>query len=155
MPLPTSLVVKNGSKILAITSGGMPQPVSSTSISTYSPAATPDPDSFRLSRSLMLRVRMASVPPSGMASRALTARLMITCTNCVLSALTYQRSRPDRILRSIFSPSARLSSAARSVSVSPSSSTSACSVCRREKASSWCTRPAARCALCLMFMMSR
>ena len=33
MPLPTSLVVKNGSKILSITSGGMPVPVSATSIS--------------------------------------------------------------------------------------------------------------------------
>ena len=37
----------------------------------------------------------------------------------------------------------------RSVSTSPSSSTSACSVCRREKASSWRTRPAARLALLL------
>ena len=34
VPLPTSLVVKNGSKILSITSGGMPVPVSDTSIST-------------------------------------------------------------------------------------------------------------------------
>ena len=34
-----------------------------------------------------------SLPPSGMASRALTARLMITCSNCATSALTGQRSR--------------------------------------------------------------
>jgi hypothetical protein len=34
VPLPTSLVEKNGSKILACTSGVMPVPVSSTSIST-------------------------------------------------------------------------------------------------------------------------
>ena len=136
VPLPTSLVVKNGSKILPITSCVMPQPVSSTSISAYSPAATPDPDSFRLSRSLTLRVRIDRVPPFAMASRALTARLMITCTNCVRSAFTYQRSRPGEILSVIVSPSDRLSSGARSVSVSPSSSTSACSVCRREKASS-------------------
>ena len=78
MPLPTSLVVKNGSKILAITSGVMPTPVSSTSISTYSPAAMPEAASLRLSRSDMLRVRMVRQPPSGMASLALTARLMIT-----------------------------------------------------------------------------
>ena len=51
MPLPTSLVEKNGSKILAITSAVMPTPVSSTSISTYSPAATPSSASLRLSRS--------------------------------------------------------------------------------------------------------
>ena len=36
MPLPTSLVVKNGSKILSRTSAGMPCPVSCTSTSTYS-----------------------------------------------------------------------------------------------------------------------
>ena len=55
----------------------MPTPVSSTSISTYSPAATPWSASFRLSRSERLRVRIVTQPPSGMASRALTARLMI------------------------------------------------------------------------------
>jgi len=34
VPLPTSLVVKNGSKILSMISVGMPVPVSSTSTST-------------------------------------------------------------------------------------------------------------------------
>ena len=43
MPLPTSLVEKNGSKIFSITSGAMPVPVSLTSISTYSPGGTPVP----------------------------------------------------------------------------------------------------------------
>ena len=114
--MPTSLVEKNGSKILAITSGVMPTPVSSTSISTYSPAATPGRACLRLSRSLTLRVRMVRQPPSGMASRALTARLMITLSNCDRSALTYQRSRPDTILSSIFSLKERLRSGARSVS---------------------------------------
>ena len=39
--MPTSLVVKNGSKILSMISGGMPVPVSSTSTSTYSPIGMP------------------------------------------------------------------------------------------------------------------
>ena len=34
VPLPTSLVEKNGSKILSMMSGGMPVPVSATSTST-------------------------------------------------------------------------------------------------------------------------
>ena len=94
MPLPTALVVKNGSKILAITSGVMPQPVSSTSISTYSPRATPWPASFWLSRSVMLRVRMVRRPPFGsIASRALTARLMMMRSSSPGSALTCHRSR--------------------------------------------------------------
>jgi hypothetical protein len=38
VPLPTSLVEKNGSKIFSISSGGTPTPVSLTSISTYSAA---------------------------------------------------------------------------------------------------------------------
>ena len=38
MPLPTSLVVKNGSNARATTSGGMPLPVSPTAIMTYCPA---------------------------------------------------------------------------------------------------------------------
>ena len=50
MPLPTSLVVKKGSKIFFITSGSMPVPVSATSISTWivTSAAlhTPDDDAF-------------------------------------------------------------------------------------------------------------
>ena len=38
MPLPTGLVVKNGSNARSSTSGAMPQPVSVTLIFTYSPA---------------------------------------------------------------------------------------------------------------------
>ena len=38
MPLPTSFVVKNGSKARACTSGGMPGPVSPTSTTIASPS---------------------------------------------------------------------------------------------------------------------
>ena len=38
MPSPTGLVVKNGSKILVWISGGMPGPVSATSIRANSPS---------------------------------------------------------------------------------------------------------------------
>ena len=41
VPLPISLVVKNGSKILLRTSSLMPVPLSSTSIRTYSPIPIP------------------------------------------------------------------------------------------------------------------
>ncbi len=41
MPSPIGLVVKNGSKARAITSGGMPAPVSVTLTQTYWPARTP------------------------------------------------------------------------------------------------------------------
>ena len=40
MPFPAPLVVKKGSKAFAITSGGMPTPVSATAISTYCPASS-------------------------------------------------------------------------------------------------------------------
>ena len=39
-------------------------------------------------------VRIASLPPSGIASRALTARFTTTCSNWFTSAFTNQRSRP-------------------------------------------------------------
>ncbi len=44
--------------------------------------------------SVMLEVRTVSLPPSGMASRALTARLTTTCSNWEMSTLTGHRSRP-------------------------------------------------------------
>ena len=64
VPLPASLVVKKGSKAFASTSFDIPLPVSSTLTSTQ-PGST-------------LRVRRVRVPVSGMASTALTHRLMTT-----------------------------------------------------------------------------
>ena len=95
-----------------------------------------------------------SLPPSGMASRALTARFTITCSNCEISAFTGQRSRPCMTSSATFSPISRRSSMVRSLETSPRSSTCGRSVCRREKASSCRTRLAARLAFCLICMMS-
>ena len=79
MPLPMPLVVKNGSKIFAITSGLMPVPVSEISSNTYSPGVKPAAGLMRwLSRSVTFCVRIVSLPPLGIASRALRARFRMT-----------------------------------------------------------------------------
>ena len=110
VPLPISLVVKNGSKIFSISSGGMPWPVSRTSISTWSPAGVPPrPSAEAGPGSVTFSVRIISLPPSGIASRALTARFTITCSNWLTSAFTGQTSRPCFSSRATRSPSSRLS----------------------------------------------
>ena len=63
MPLPTSLVVKNGSNARACTSGGIPGPVSP--ISTTSTSAS-------------VRVEIRRVPFPSMASTALSIRFVQT-----------------------------------------------------------------------------
>ncbi|MNT57353.1 hypothetical protein D3C72_1947150 [compost metagenome] len=94
MPLPTSLVVKKGSKILSMISGGIPVPLSATSTITMSSAGNSGRPSAAISFASTLRVLMVILPPSGMASRALTQRLMSTCSNCDRSVFTGHRSRP-------------------------------------------------------------
>ena len=76
VPLPSSLVVKNGSNTRARSSGGMPAPVSATSITTAGrpPGSSPG------------RTRGVSRPPSGMASAALVNRFRNTCRSCCRSA---------------------------------------------------------------------
>ena len=81
VPWPGSLVVKKGSKARSRTSSAMPVPSSTTVMRT--PSATP-------------ATAIASVPPSGIASRALTARLTSTCSSCARSASTGSRPGPDR-----------------------------------------------------------
>ena len=145
VPLPMPLVVKNGSKIFSMTSWLIPVPVSSTSIKTYSPAAKPTMWLiFWLSRSEVFLVRIESLPPDGMASRAFLHRLRMTLSIWVLSALTYQRSRSDWNFNSIFSPVKVLSIGARSVVTSPRLRTEICCVCLRAKPSKLATKPAAR-----------
>jgi hypothetical protein len=70
VPLPISLVVKKGSKARALTSGRMPIPVSRTAIAMQRAAGRPPSG-----RTFALETR--SVPPFGIASRALTARFRI------------------------------------------------------------------------------
>ena len=66
--------MKNGSKARAITSGVMPVPVSVTQSDTYWPGGRSRSRAAR-SSSHLLAVSMVSLPPSGMASRALMQRL--------------------------------------------------------------------------------
>ena len=63
MPWPIGLVVKNGSKARAITSGVMPVPVSVTQSETYWPGARSRSRAAR-SSSHLLAVSMVSAPPS-------------------------------------------------------------------------------------------
>src|ERR1700682_3835313 len=72
VPLPTSLVVKNGSKTRSRTSGGIPKPGSMTDTFTYDPGEHP---ATAPSSNTTFRVSISSTPPSGMASRPFKARL--------------------------------------------------------------------------------
>ena len=95
MPLPVSLVVKNGSKILSMISFGMPVPVSRHLdrhvVGRAAAACTAAPC---IRSAVTFAVRTVSLPPFGIASRAFTARFTTTCSSCDTSAFTGQRSRP-------------------------------------------------------------
>src|ERR1039458_5691836 len=76
VPLPTSLVVKNGSKIRGRISGGMPQPVSLTLTHANEPGRAGEVWAAVTSSNFTAEVSMMSWPPLGMASRALTVRFL-------------------------------------------------------------------------------
>jgi len=82
VPWPLGLVVKNGSEARAATSGGMPVPVSLTRRRTYRRGARPGFVLAYARSTSTFSVSSVSVPPSGIASRALTARLSRTCSSC-------------------------------------------------------------------------
>jgi len=75
VPLPSPLVVKNGSQMRASTSGGMPVPVSRTSTVRKAPGRAPAIFAAAATSSVRLAAVSVSWPPSGMASRAFTHRL--------------------------------------------------------------------------------
>ena len=78
VPFPEAFVVKNGSKIRFRTLSSIPTPVSVTEMKAYSPNC-PYPWDLMNSASMTMRpVAMTSAPPSGMASRAFTARFVTT-----------------------------------------------------------------------------
>ncbi len=95
LPTPGFLVVKNGSKTCSTTSAGMPSPVSVTESRTKRPGRAGGWISRHDASSTTLPLSIVSRPPSGMASRALTHRLTITCSTCVRSAQML-RERPRR-----------------------------------------------------------
>ena len=92
MPWPIGLVVKNGSNTRAITSGGMPVPVSVTQSERYWPSGM---SCWRAARSSihLLAVSMVMRPPSGIASRALMHRLSSAFSSC--GGSTSAGQRPD------------------------------------------------------------
>src|SRR6267142_2598466 len=75
VPLPSGLVVKNGSQIFSRCSGAMPSPVSANSMAT---ASVPS--------SHVASTRTKSLPPCGIASLALVSRLRNSWRNCWRSA---------------------------------------------------------------------
>ena len=84
--MPTSLVVKNGSKIFPSLTRSMPHPLSLTVRQTNTPSrASGLRSTYSLPTFTGLVVTM-SEPPSAMASRALSERFMITCSIIVESA---------------------------------------------------------------------
>ena len=104
--------VKKGSKMRACVARSMPVPVSLTANVTCGPAFMPTCSFAWLSVRRTSSVSMVSLPPRGMASRAFTARFMMTCSICPGSTLIdaspaaatamSSTSSPIRI-RSIFS----------------------------------------------------
>src|SRR5213079_1818011 len=89
VPFPTSLVVKNGSKILCSRPGGIPGPESANATST---AAGPTE----------LEMRIALRGESATASRAFVNRLMNTCSSWMGLAMTTVSSEPRSTMTSIW-----------------------------------------------------
>jgi len=88
VPLPVSLVVKNGSKTFDRVASSMPIPMSVTASITYAPLRMSGWQCTWVSSSSTLAVSIVSLPPCGIASRAFTARLSTICVICVGSAST-------------------------------------------------------------------
>ncbi len=104
MPWPEDLVVNIGSNARAATSLSMPTPVSETSSRTKRPGDTPGSAIVSRSESSTFSVSKVSVPPSGIASRALTARLIRTCSTRAGSSAIGQRSACSRRSTRMCSP---------------------------------------------------
>ena len=100
VPWRPSLVVKNGSNARCTTSAGMPTPVSVNVSRTYSPAGIWSNAGSSASSSVRFSQVIASLPPSGMASRALIARLISVFSSCPRSIITGHRfCGPDVSIR--------------------------------------------------------
>ena len=95
VPLPSSLVVKKGSKICALVSASMPEPVSETIRRTVSARAS---------------VAIVSRPPVSIASRALIARFITTCSSWQRSATSGQGASSSSKRSSNCAPIRRASS---------------------------------------------
>src|SRR5450759_2193950 len=83
VPLPTSFVVKNGSKARARMASSIPAPLSATVSSTAGPVISRSNGAASSTR----RTLISRMPPPGMASREFTARLTSTCSPDLARAL--------------------------------------------------------------------
>ena len=86
----------------------MPVPVSVTSMQTYSPGDNAGASALSPSK-LTLAVEITSLPPSGIASRALIARLSSALSSWLGSHSVFHRSSAATMARSIVSPMVRRS----------------------------------------------
>ncbi len=125
-------------------SESMPAPVSLMETMTYSPAWRGACTRAYSSSSAMFEVSMVSLPPEGMASRAFTARFMMTCSICPASARTDQRLFPGVMTRSISSPIMRVSILRFSVAMSLRLTIRGASICFRLNANNWRVKDEAR-----------
>ncbi len=141
------LVVKNGSKARSTTSLAMPIPVSATRNNTYEPGLSAEWAAASSALSSTSSVVSSSVPPAGIASRALTARFITICSICAASASTAPRAR-SAVTRRMSSPSRRSSIALSSPSTGSRSSEVGGFARCRPKASSCRTSPTPRSAAC-------
>src|SRR3972149_2089156 len=80
VPLPTSFVVKKGSNIRSLVFSSMPAPVSEAARRAYGPGFPYPWTLLKASSSVTRLSSRLRCPPSCMASRALVARFMSTCS---------------------------------------------------------------------------
>ena len=140
MPLPIGLVVKNGSKILLENVGGNAE------------RRYPRRDGDEIARercassSVTLCAEIVTVPPSGIASRALMTRLTSAVSSSETSTMTGQASRSTSNGRRT-EPPTPVSSTSRTASMRSAKSI-ACglTLCRRAKVSNWLVSAAPRLA---------
>jgi hypothetical protein len=109
VPFPNPLVVKNGSNRWAFVSSVIPAPLSVTARRAYRPGRTSGRTWAYAPSSSAGYVSTVSRPPVGMASRALTARLVSTCSTCPGSAITRPRSGCRTVVSRMSSPIRRAS----------------------------------------------
>src|SRR6185312_7206115 len=144
LPLPTGLVVKNGSNARARVVSSMPAPLSRTTSDTYWPGLMYGRPPAMPSSTSMFEVLSEMVPPSGIAYDEFNTRLTITWSICPGSTLTFDTRGSRFSTMTTFSRTSRRSIACTLRSESFRLRILGCRICRRLKASSCCVRLAAR-----------
>ncbi len=118
----------------------MPMPSSETAIDTYVPASRPLNVRGSSGPISTVSVRMRISPPSGIASRALTSRLRIDVSNCVVSTSQFGRSPARSYVTEMCPPIVRAMRSRIPCASTLRLTTRPRSACLRENASSCCVR---------------